>query len=262
MTRQRLLDLMSLHRRKGRVAQGLFLVEGVRSVQAALAAGAPLAEVVVDEAAGEATAALAGAARAAGAEVTPVPARTLGRLSDAQTAQGVVGVARRVVHEALPAGARRVVLLDGVQDPGNVGALVRSAAWFGADAVVADASTADFEGPKAVRAAMGGLWDVRLVRVASLVPVLDALAADGVALWGADLDGVSVADWQPGAASALVLGSEAHGLSGAVAARLAGRVTIPRGRTGAGASKAGAESLNVTVAAGILLHAWASGRGE
>ena len=258
MTRQRLLDLVSLHRRKGRAAHGLFLVEGVRSVAAALAAHAPLAEVVVDDAAGEAVAAVADAARAAGVAVTPVPTRTLDRLSDAATAQGVVAVARGVVQASLPAAARRVVLLDGVQDPGNVGAIVRSSAWFGAEAVVADARTADFEGPKAVRASMGGLWDVPLVRVPELAPTLDALAAEGVALWGADLGGVSVSDWQPGAASALALGSEAHGLSLPVASRLAGRVTIPPAGGSSVGVERGVESLNVTVAAGVLLHAWAT----
>ncbi len=257
MTRRRLLDLAALHRRRGRETQGAFLVEGVRSVEAALAAGAPLTALVVADDAPPRAVALADAARAAGAVVETAGARDMARVSDAETSQGAVAVARRVVLGALPDGASRVVLLDGVQDPGNVGAAVRTAAWFGADAVVADARSADFEGPKAVRAAMGGLWDVALVRVPDLAPVLDALAARGVPAWGADLGGVDVADWAPGERSAVVLGSEAHGLSDAVGARLAGRVTIPP----AGAVQ-GVESLNVTVAAGIVLHAWAGSRSR
>lgn len=255
MTRQHLHRLTTLHRRKGRDAHGLFLVEGVRSVGAALAAGARLHEVVVCETASPAATALAATALAAGVPVEAVPSHALDRLSDAETAQGIVAVASRIVLEALPDGVQRVLVLDGVQDPGNVGAAVRTAAWFGAQAIVADARTADFEGPKAVRAAMGGLWDVPLVRVPHLEPVLDQLAAAGVTLWGAALDGEPVDAWQPGAASALVLGSEAHGLSDAVRTRLSGQVTIPTERA-LGASR-GVESLNVSVAAGILLHAWA-----
>jgi TrmH family RNA methyltransferase len=147
------------------------------------------------------------------------------------------------------------LLLDGVQDPGNVGALVRTAAWFGVQTVVGDEGTADFENPKAVRASMGGLWDVALARVPDLGPVLDRLAAEGAALWGADLGGTSVAAWAPGHTAALVMGSEAHGLSADVAERLhrsgGGLVHIP-GAAGA----RGVESLNVSVAGGVLLARW------
>jgi TrmH family RNA methyltransferase len=251
-TRQRLRDLAALARRKGRDALGLFLVEGVRSVEAAVAAGAPLVEILVSHEAAEASRVAALAERAA-VPVHRLPARDLDRVGDAQAGQGVVAVAARVVQERLPdpATLRAVVALDGVQDPGNVGAILRSAAWFGADLVLLDARSADPEGPKAVRASMGGLWDVPVARVPDLADALDALRAAGLAVWGADMAGVAPAQWRPGAASVLVMGSEAHGLSPDVAARLDGVVSIPRG--GARAA-GGVESLNVVVAAGILLH--------
>ena len=258
MTRQRIHDLASLHRRRGRDAHGTFLVEGVRSVEAAVAAGAPLVEIVVaDDAATQPR--VADLAARAGVRVSVVPARDVERVSDAQTSQGVVAVSRRIVSPdaAALAGLRAVVLLDGVQDPGNVGAVVRSAAWFGADAVVVDARSADPEGPKAVRAAMGGLWDVALVRVPDLCEALAVLAASGAVLWGADMGGTDVGAWTPAGPTALVLGSEAHGLSPDVAARLDGRVSIARGAMRSESDRAaGVESLNVVVAAGVLLHRW------
>ena len=110
-----------------------------------------------------------------------------------------------------------------------------------------------FEGPKAVRAAMGGLWDVALARVPDLGSALDGLAASGAVLWGAHAapgESVPVGDWRPGLPSALVMGSEAHGLSACVRQRLAGGVWIP------GGGREGAESLNVAVAAGVLMQAW------
>ena len=262
MTRQRLKDLASLASRKGRRQHGQFLVEGVRSVESAVEAGAPLVEVLVSHEAFETprVAALAERLRQRPVPVHAVAARDLGRVADARTSQGVIGVAESVVASGaeLLAGARggaaRVLVLDGVQDPGNVGALVRTAAWFGVDAVVADSDSADFEGPKAVRAAMGGLWDVRLARVDDLGAALDALAAGGLGLWGAHAapgESVPLARWAPGARSALVMGSEAHGLSGVSRQRLAGGVWIPGGEEGRGV-----ESLNVAVAAGVLMHAW------
>lgn len=262
VTRQRLKEIAALARRKGREASGEFLVEGVRSVEAAVGAGAPLADVLVapGAAADPRVAAVLERAGHRGAPVHYVPARDLDRVGDARTSQGLLAVARSVVRDALPEGTEGpVLLLDGVQDPGNVGALVRTAAWFGVEAVVADHKTADFEGPKAVRASMGGLWDVALVRVPDLVPVLDELDRGGYAVWGAHLGGTSASRWAPGRRSALVLGSEAHGLSEAVADRLRAAsagdpfVFIPGAERG---RPAGVESLNVAVAAGVLLGRW------
>jgi TrmH family RNA methyltransferase len=252
MTRQRLKDIASLARSKGRRAHGQLLVEGARSVASAVAAGAPLVEVLVARGAtGEAAEAAAFAERA-GLPVHTVAARDLDRAGDARTGQGVLAVAASVVGDGVDGVEGPTLALDGVQDPGNVGGLVRTAAWFGAAAVVADAASADFETPKAVRAAMGGLWDLRLARVPRLGPALDALAARGYAAWGADLDGTPLADWRPSRRAVLVVGSEAHGLSAEVGRRLAGRVSV----AGAAGPTRGVESLNVGVAAGIVMAAW------
>ena len=261
MTRQRLKDLAQLSRRRARRLQGEFLVEGVRSVESALGAGAPLVEVLVAD--GDHP--VAAQASRAGVPVHVVPAHDLERVGDARTSQGVVAVARSVVADALPDGqGGPLLLLDGVQDPGNVGALVRTAAWFGVSAVVADENTADFEGPKAVRASMGGVWDLALVRVPSLVPVLDRLAASGVQAWGADLGGTPASAWAPGPDAALVMGSEAHGLSPDVSAWLrhqppAGSRFVylpPRESAQLAHGARGVESLNVVVAGGVLLSRW------
>lgn len=253
MTRRRLKDLASLTRRKGRVQHKQFLVEGLRSVESAMEAGAPLVDILVSQeaAALPRVGALLDAARV---PVQIVAGRDLERIGDARTSQGVLAVCRTIVQHQLEDAIPRLgpmLVLDGVQDPGNVGALVRAAAWFGVASVVADARSADFEGPKAVRAAMGGLWDLQLARVASLGSVLDAASSSGCSTWGADMVGVAVSSWRPEPTDVLVLGSEGHGLSAAVAERLSDRVSIPGADTARGV-----ESLNVSVAAGILLHQW------
>ncbi len=239
-------------RKRHRDRTGQFLVEGVRSVESAVAAGAPLVEILVTEEARH-TPRVSALLDQTGATLYLVGADDLARVADTEAAQGVLAVAeaRRADPEGL---AAPVVALDGVQDPGNVGAVVRTAAWFGAASVLAGPGTADPLGPKAVRAAMGGLWDVALAATADLPATLDALRARGLPLLGADLDGEPVRRWQPPRAAVLVLGSEAHGLSPEVRGRLDGRVRIGRGE-GAGEGP-GVESLNVAVAAGVLLHRW------
>jgi TrmH family RNA methyltransferase len=258
LTRRRSKDLASLGRKKHRDRLGEFLVEGVRSVESAVAAGAPLVEVLVTEEARADNRVRAILDRVT-VPVHVVAANDLDRIADTSTTQGVLAVARaeRAEPDSLT-GA--IVALDGVQDPGNAGAILRTAAWFGADAVLAGPGTADPFGPKAVRAAMGGLWDLRIAATDDLAASLKLLRARGLALYGADLDGEPAHAWSPPHDAVLVLGSEAHGLSAEVAALLDDRIRIAA-PPDAGAVR-GVESLNVSVAAGVLLHRWlGEGRG-
>ncbi len=255
LTARRSKEIASLAKKKHRERLGRMLVEGVRSVEAALAAGAPLVEILVTEAA-LAKARVQALVEAAGVPVYALAQREMARLSDVQTSQGVLAVARTTrFPESRLATLDAVLALDGVQDPGNVGAVIRTAAWFGADAVLAGPGTADLFNPKTVRAAMGGLWDVRLARTDDLAAALGGLRRHGFACYGADLDGTAAHAWTPRRPSVLVLGSEAHGLSPPVRALLDERVAI-RGAP----RRAGTESLNVAVAAGILVYAWLGGK--
>lgn len=244
-------EIASLARRKYRERLGQMLVEGLRSVEAAVEAGAPLVDVLVSPAARDDARVRVFLDRAA-VPVYVVADDDLARLSDVQTSQGVLAVARiNLLPEAGLVRCRAVLVLDGVQDPGNAGTLLRTAAWFGADAVLAGPGTVDLFNPKVVRAAMGGLWDLQLARTNDLGAALRRLREHGFACYGADLAGTSARAWQPRRPSALVLGSEAHGLSTAAAAALDERVAIA-GTPG----RRGTESLNVAVAAGILLYEW------
>ena len=253
-SRNHLKNLASLRRRKGRREHGLFLVEGIRLVRAAVEAGAQLTEILIEhELSGEAQ--LRASLEAAGVPIHVVARKELAHLSDVQHGQGVIAVAQSVVTEATDGleRARTVLALDGVQDPGNVGALVRTAAWFGVDVVLAGPGTADLENPKVVRGSMGGLWDVRLVRADDLGAALENLSQNGMTITGADLGGQPAREWKAGREGVLILGSESHGISDGVRARLDHRVSLLPKRPAEGR---GVESLNVVVAGGILMERW------
>lgn len=255
--RSYLKDLASLHRRRGRREHRLFLVEGVRSVRSAIQARAHLLEILIEDKLAE-DAAFSDELMKAGVSIHALPRKDLERISDVQHGQGVVAVAMSVVEEE-PSGLARansILVLDGVQDPGNVGTLVRTAAWFGVDVVLAGPGTADFESPKVVRSSMGGLWDVRLARTDDLGGTIQTLSERGMAITAADLDGEPVAGWNGDNTSVLVLGSEAHGISDAVGPLVTNRVTLQSNRS---AEKRGVESLNVVVAGGILMERWLRG---
>lgn len=252
LSNRRRKEIGKLSRKKYRRQMQQMIVEGVRSVASAAAAGAPLVDIVVTEerANDERVQALL-------AEVGDVPVYLasdgdMQHLSDVETPQGVLAVVRTELVAVEAFRDRRTVLaLDGLQDPGNVGTMLRTAAWFGAEAVVAGAGTAGFFNPKVVRSSMGGLWDVELAQTQDLPALLSDLTEHGFHVYGADMEGTTVRQWEADQPSVLVLGSEAHGLSDAVRERLDERLVI-RGST----RRRGAESLNVAVAAGIMMHQW------
>jgi TrmH family RNA methyltransferase len=142
-----------------------------------------------------------------------------------------------------------VVYVDGVQDPGTVGALVRAAAAFVASALVTSPGSADLYGPKTVRASMGALFAVPVFPELQLADVVDHLP--GVTVYG-----LSAHDGEPLAAAGLerpavlVVGAERAGLSRAVSAHVDRLVTIPL----APAPAAAVESLNAGVAGAIALY--------
>ena len=254
LTKRRRKEIASLTQKKYRERLGQTLVEGRRSLASAMDAGAPLVEVLVAEST-RADPEVRRLLEGCRATAHYVPDAEIEAISAVENSQGILGVAaiRTVSTEEIMESVR-ILVLDGLQDPGNAGTLVRTAAWFGVDAVVTAPGTVDLYSPKVVRATMGALWDLKHSHVTDLAVLLGTLRAGGFRVYGADLEGTDVRQWAPAPKSALVLGSEGHGLSGPVAAGLDERVAIP-----GSPSTRGTESLNVAVAAAIILYEWRAG---
>ncbi len=255
LSNRRRKAIATLTRRRSRQQRDQTIIEGVRALQAAIDADAPLVEAVVTPDALDDPNVQALLDRLS-VPVFETDPDTMRLLTDVSTPQGLVAVVERPLHpsKTVPdhlGDTGTALLLDGVQDPGNVGTLLRTAAWFGAQAVVAGPSTAGLYGPKVMRAAAGGHWSLELARAEALGPLLDHLRRHGIALYGANLKGVPADAWRPACPSALALGSEAHGLSATVLNRLDTTVALP-----GTPSRPAVESLNVAVAGGILLYEW------
>lgn len=239
-----------LRRRKARERQRLFTVEGVRTVEELVRSplrihGALVAPQLADAPRG---AALLASLREHGVEVVEVSTHEFSSAAETESPQGVLAIAAVPPHSleslALPPRAR-IVVLDAVQDPGNVGTIVRTSAALGTSAVIAMPGTVDLWNTKVVRSAMGAGF--HLPTLSTTWNELDAFRhRESFALWGADAGGTALHELKPPDRLALIVGNEGAGLS-ADAQRLADRlVALPIAST--------VESLNVAVATGILLY--------
>ena len=258
--RERLLRRIST--RRGREKEGVVLVEGPRALGVALDAGARFSFVVIQEGdvGSEAEALLARFSGELPPEVPVVriPAREFRAHSDTDTPQGIAAVVREPRAQLPPSPDSHVggiLILDRIQDPGNAGTLIRAAAAFGLERVVALDGTVDVWNPKVVRASTGLAFRMPLHQV-GWDEVAGWLDRTGTALLVADAGGADVRAWlaadAPPARWALAVGNEAGGPRQEVLARAGAVLSIPLAP--------GVESLNAAMAGTVLL--WALGPGR
>ncbi|OLC02938.1 MAG: hypothetical protein AUH78_02625 [Gemmatimonadetes bacterium 13_1_40CM_4_69_8] len=256
--------IRDLQRRKARGRRGLALIEGVRLVEEALAAGLTFRGALVAPDLARTT---RGRELVVELERHAVPveegsARALAEVADTDAPQGIVAVVepRTWAADDIALGGVRstALVIDGVQDPGNVGTLIRTAHALGAAGTVVLRGTADTLNPKALRAAMGATFRHPVVPLDDTGFIAWA-RRHGVTLWAAAADGVPLPRaWGEGGQGksegpiAVIVGNEGAGIRPQLNAVSAKRVAIPLAQ--------GAESLNVAVAAGILLFEVTRGR--
>ncbi len=230
----------SLHAKKGREQQRLFLVEGEKCVSELLAYRPEHLEVlIVEDGCHTQT---AERALAMGCRVCTVSTHVMAALCDCKTPQGIAAVASFLPQPDIEGGL--IVALDDVQDPQNVGAIIRTADAAGCAGIVLSPGCADCYAPKSVRASMGSLFHLP-VRCEELGACAERLLKRGYSIVCADIGGEE--DFSLDAEeTCLVIGNESRGVSEKMLALSKHRIRIPmRGR---------AQSLNAAVAAGILIY--------
>lgn len=245
LTRSKIQSIRELHTRKARDAAGVFLAETPKTVGEFLAAdNVDAVELfAVPEWLEDGHADLSQKDELL---ITPCSSRDLERISTLSTPNRVLGVFRKPVFDRAPAGqafAQHTLLLDTLQDPGNLGTIIRCADWFGIRTVVASPGTVDAFNPKVVQSTMGSLARVQVI-VRDLTTVL--AEHPDVPVYAAALDGSPLREVEVPQRSFILIGNEAHGLSGDLLDAASHRITI----TGSGQ----AESLNAAIATAIILH--------
>ena len=181
------------------------------------------------------------------ADLTMVSPKEMEQLSALKTPSNILLLIERAEDNTIVLlnNSLSAIYLDGVQDPGNVGTIIRIADWFGVDVVIRSHESADYFNPKVVQASMGSMVNVHLC-----TSTLQQLLPFNRMIYGAFTNGLYVSKCNMENNAIIIMGNEGKGISSENEQYITGKISIP------GASNRIAESLNVSIAAGIICAAW------
>ena len=169
------------------------------------------------------------------------------RISDSQHSQGIVAITAMPDYINIQQIPQKAIYLDNISDPGNMGTLLRTAAWFGIDSIFLSTNCVDIFNSKTIRSAMGAHFYFKQLSTVSPNTILSKYRKSNISVLAGDIGGdpldtldIKNNKW------IFILGSEANGISSSIYPYITKRITIP--------GKDNMESLNVAVAAGIILH--------
>lgn len=239
ISKNKIKYIRSLEQKKNRNKEGKFVAEGFKVVDDLLALQPADLIVATQEW-------LHGKHFAAQTEVIEVTEEELKKVSFLQHPQQVLAVFRQAQDGDFSINTQELSLaLDGVQDPGNLGTIIRIADWFGITHIYCSQDTADVYNPKVVQATMGSIARVK-VEYGNLLALVESLPAD-VPVYGTLLDGDNIYQQQLENRGLIVMGNEGKGISPALAKKVNRRLLIPNFPEG----RATADSLNVAIATAI-----------
>ena len=239
MTRAEIQFVRSLSDKRTRDAEGLFIAEGSKLVEEILASHLVVRHVYTTR------------RELHGANIELVTPQEMERISQLKNANDTLAIVEqpryRLNREEV--GKCLTLALDGVQNPGNLGTIIRLADWFGVEDIICSSECADCYNPKVVQATMGAILRVRVHYTANLAELLSKSAAAGTPIYGTLLDGENIYTQELSSHGIIVMGNEGRGLSDACRRALTHKLFIPPYPADAPTS----ESLNVAMATGIIM---------
>jgi TrmH family RNA methyltransferase len=243
--------IVSLQRKKSRDEEKLFVIEGDKIVKEFLASGMKVVTLIAKP---EFIAGLSAELLRSAGEVIPVNYEDLKKMSSLTTphnAMAVVGIPETSpdINHILD---NLCVALDFIQDPGNMGTIIRSAAWFGIKNIVCSDNCVDVYNPKVIQATMGAVLNVD-VWYLSLKDFLGKARDKSVPVYGTLLEGESIYSKELGKKGVIILGNESKGISGELIPFMTDKIVIPKFTT----AVHGIESLNAGMAASVIFSEFA-----
>jgi TrmH family RNA methyltransferase len=256
LSKSKLSFLLSLQKKKVREEEKLYVIEGDKMVKEFLAAGVRIRMLVAKP---EFLNSLPLITRQGIPEVVPTSYEELKKVSTLKTPHNALAVVEMEEKEFDPAELKTsiTVALDTVQDPGNLGTIIRAAAWFGIRNIFCSPDCVDVYNPKVIQASMGAILHVN-VRYTDLRLFLENAASERIKVFGAVMDGESIYSHKLDNRGIIILGNESKGISEELLNYVTDRIMIPRlSETGSGI-----DSLNVSMAASVIFSEFTRSRGR
>ena len=250
----RIKHLKSLHQKKFRRKENRFILEGHRLIDQALSANAEIEEVWITKKSLKSPNGKDIFQQIENKRIpwSITPNKIIRQISDSLNDQGIIALAPTPIYNKYKHPPQQSLYLDGISDPGNMGTLLRTAAWFGIQSVFRSPNCVDPFNSKVVRSAMGAHFYFSHFEAIPDKQILNDFTKAGMKVLGSDMKGSAIHTLNLSNLKGwiLVLGSEVHGISESARSLITATVTIPGAK--------GMESLNVSVAGGILLQALTS----
>jgi TrmH family RNA methyltransferase len=246
----RIKQLRSLHQKKYRRHENQFLLEGNRLIDQALSADAKLFEVWMTQKNLDSPFGKNILQKFEEKKIpfSVAPEKIIRQMSDSLNDQGIIALAPIPKYEKYDNPPKMAIYLDGIADPGNMGTILRTAAWFGIKSIFRSHECVDPFNSKVVRSAMGAHFYFSHFEAISEEIVLGDYSKSGMEILGSDMNGSPIQSFilQTAKGWIIILGNEAHGIGETAQTFITATISIP--------GIDGMESLNVSVAGGILLH--------
>ena len=246
----RIKQLKSLHQKKFRRQENQFLLEGNRLIDQALSADAQIIEVWMTQKNLDSDFGKNILQQFEEKKIpfSVAPEKIIRQMSDSLNDQGIIALVPIPEYEKYNDPPKWAIYLDGISDPGNMGTILRTAAWFGIKSIFRSPECVDPFNSKVVRSALGAHFYFSHFEATSEEKVLGDYTKAGMEIFGSDMKGspIQSLNLQTAKGWILILGNEAHGLGELAQTFITSTISIP--------GIEGMESLNVSVAGGILLH--------
>lgn len=238
ITKNQIRFVKSLQQKKYRNENNCFVVEGRKSIEEAISSKFKIVGTYVSKAS-EVPSALT--------EYTTISSSEMDRISGLKTAPGILSIISIPDFNWDNTTDGLTILIDDIKDPGNLGTIIRTAVWFGAQRIICSEETVELCNPKVIQATMGAVFQIPIYRM-SIIETLKMFNQRKIPSYAAILNGQNLYETQFPSDAAIIIGNESHGIAKEIVAQSSNTVTIP--------AFGKAESLNASIAGAVLMSAY------
>ncbi len=252
LLKAKLKHLSSLKQKKIRQIENKFIIEGEKILSECIDSNWTISEAFFSEEAMSRNKILKQKLESKKIPITITASKDFEKFSNDKTPSQVAALVERKQVEidkifSLP--VKRLLILQDISDPGNLGTIIRSADWFGVNGIICDESTVELTNPKVIKGSMGSIFHLPIVENVELTTFCKTLQTKGIKIFSTSTDGNEISKISFPENCAIVFGNESSGVSDQLHKLANDIIAIPK--------LGNAESLNVSIAASIILYEWA-----